>query len=140
MGSDLHHGRNFLLANLFHGEVQATHLLKSNTLTWGIKAQGEFIDDQLNEWRLHDSTYYTLPFIPTTPGDSVDLDNPARDLLINDYFMCYITPALRLSGFVQESWHFGDSSHRFTARRRPAFFVWTLYRELIGNNRRLRQL
>lgn len=136
VGSDLHHGRNFLLANLFHGEVQATHLLKSNTLTWGIKAQGEFIDDQLNEWRLHDSTYYTLPFIPTTPGDSVDLDNPARDLLINDYLYSdnYIQ-SFRLSGFVQDSWHFGDSVHRFTLSGGLRFSYWTFNRELIATPR-----
>jgi len=136
VGSDLHHGRNFLLANLFHAEVKASHQLKANNLEWGIKAQGEFIDDKLKEWRLHDSTYYTLPFIPTTPGDSVALNHPARDLIINDYLHSdnYLQ-SFRLSGFVQDKWNFGDSIHRFTLSGGIRFSFWTFNREFIATPR-----
>ncbi|MDR2408671.1 MAG: TonB-dependent receptor, partial [Bacteroidales bacterium] len=41
VGKDFHHARNFLFSGIFHGELQGEHQLKSNTLNWGMKFQGE---------------------------------------------------------------------------------------------------
>ena len=115
VGKDIHHARNFLTSHIFHGEFQGEHRLKSNTLSWGTKFQGELIDDQLKEWRLYDSLGYSLPHLPTVPGEVVPSDDSSRIITMgNSYLMAINTlQTLRWSAFVQDRWHFGDSIHRF---------------------------
>ncbi len=136
VGSDLHHGRNFLQANLIHGEIKGSHALRSDFIEWGVKIQGEFINDELCEWRLRDSTFYTLPFIPTTPGDSVALDATARNLIIDDYlFTSNNLQTLRLSGFVQDKRVFEDSSYIFTIIGGVRFSYWSFNKEFFASPR-----
>lgn len=132
VGSDLHHGRNFLQANLLHGEFRGSHKLKKHLLLWGIKGQGEFITDKLLEWRLQDSTGYTLPYLPTKPGDSVQLTHPSRDLIINDYlFANNDLQTFRVLGFVQDKWVYEDSSNIFILTGGLRFTYWSFNNEII---------
>jgi hypothetical protein len=133
VGKDFHHARNFLFSNIFHGELQGEHQLKSNTLTWGTKFQGEIIDDELSEWRLFDSAGYSLPHYPTYPGQSVPYDDTSRIIGMgkNQLKAENNLHTFRLSGFVQDRWNFGDSIHRFALVGGIRFSYWTFNNEFI---------
>ena len=72
VGTFLNHARNYLSANVYSLEHKGAYNSESHLLNWGIKAQIEMIDDQMNEWVLRDSTGYSLPhkeFDPFIPYD-----------------------------------------------------------------------
>ena len=134
IGADVHHARNFLTSHIFHGEFQGNHQLKKrNNLTWGLKFQGEFIDDKLSEWRLFDSSGYSLPHFPSYPGDSVPLDDSSRIITMGKNYLKTenAIETFRLSGFVQNKWTFGDSIHRFHLIGGIRFSYWTFNHNFI---------
>jgi hypothetical protein len=133
VGKDFHHGRNFLYSHIFHGEFQGEHQFKSNILTWGVKLQGEIIDDELSEWRLADSADYSLPHYPTYPGRPAPYDDSSRIITMgkNQLKAENTLHTFRLSGFVQDKWSFGDSIHRFILVGGIRFSGWTFNNELI---------
>ena len=133
IGKDMRHARNFLNSHIFHGEFQGEHRLKSNLISWGTKFQGEYIDDQLREWRLYDSSGYSLPNHPTVPGTAVPFDDSSRLITMGqDYWNAVNTlQTFRLSGFVQDKWTFGDSMHRFIFTGGIRFSYWTFNNEFI---------
>ncbi|MDR1458873.1 MAG: TonB-dependent receptor [Bacteroidales bacterium] len=133
VGKDFHHARNFLYSDIFHGEFQGEHQLAFNTLNWGLKLQGEIIDDELNEWRLLDSSGYSLPHYPTTPGETVpDGDSSRMIMMDKNYLIANNTlQTFRLSGFIQDKWSFGDSIHRFALVGGIRFSYWTFNGEFI---------
>lgn len=61
VGTYLRHARNYLYANVFAAEHQGLWSLKNNFLQWGIKVQHEDIADNLSEWKMIDSSGYSLP-------------------------------------------------------------------------------
>ena len=127
VGKDFYHGRNFLNSHIFHGEFQGEHRFKSNLLSWGTKFQGEFIDDQLKEWRLYDSAGYSLPHYPTYPGEEVPFDDPSRIITMgNSYLKANnMLQTFRISSFIQDKWNFGDSVHHFILVGGVRFSYWT---------------
>jgi len=134
VGSELRHARNFLTSHIFHGEFQGEHRLKKrNNLTWGLKFQGELIDDKLSEWRLFDSSGYSLPNSPTYPGETVPLDDSSRIITMGDNYLLTTNTieTFRLSGFVQDRWTFGDSIHRFSLIGGIRFSYWTFNHNFI---------
>jgi len=116
VGGDMHHGRNFLNAHIFHGELRGEHRLKNSRLEWGIKGQGEIVDDRLSEWRLLDSAGYSLPAISTVPNDSIGVpfEHPSRLITMGGSFLKVNNNlhTLRTEGFIQNRWYFkgGDTS------------------------------
>ena len=61
VGTFINHARNYLDATVYSFEHKGAYNSESHLLNWGIKAQIEMIDDQMNEWVLRDSTGYSLP-------------------------------------------------------------------------------
>ena len=132
VGAELHHGRNFLAFHLCNGEIQGTHHLpKRNTLSWGVKVQGEFITDALTEWKIKDSADYT-PAHFNIPGDSVALDDSIRIIDIYSYLKSdNALNSLRTSGFIQNKWTFGGDKHQFSLITGVRFTYWTFNNECL---------
>ncbi|MBI9065693.1 MAG: TonB-dependent receptor [Salinivirgaceae bacterium] len=61
VGTYLRHARNYLYANVYALEHQGMYSNDHNFLQWGVKAQQEIIEDDLTEWKMVDSSGYTLP-------------------------------------------------------------------------------
>ncbi len=61
VGTYLNHSRDYLNATVINAEHKGSYLFGKNHLLWGIKAQHEIIDYQLNEWNYIDSAGYSLP-------------------------------------------------------------------------------
>ena len=134
VGGDMHHGRNFLNAHIFHGELRGEHRFKNSKLEWGIKGQGEFVDDRLSEWRLLDSAGYSLPVIPTIPSDSIGVPFEDSSRLIKVKANSYLKVknalhSFRINGFIQNRWEFGGDNQPFVLVAGVRVSHWTFNNE-----------
>lgn len=131
VGSYLEHTRNYIQAVVSAADLRGEHQLFRNTLTWGVKAQNELINDRINEWTRNDSADYTVPFIHTKPGEAVPADDPSRLLTFDDYLLSTNhLNTFRITGFVQDNWKIdGDSANRFMLNAGVRFHYWTYNNE-----------
>jgi hypothetical protein len=62
VGTFLNHARDYLTADVYSFEHKGAYNTEHHLLNWGLKIQGEKIDDRINEWILRDSTGYAIPY------------------------------------------------------------------------------
>lgn len=129
-GTYLEHARNNLSSLVSAIDLQGMHKLPHhNRIEWGVKAQNEYIVDNIKEWTMIDSSGYTLPQIPTTPGVPVPFDDESRELNLgeNNYLVSVNTlNTWRFTGFIQDTWKIdGDSANRYTLTGGLRFHYWT---------------
>jgi outer membrane receptor protein involved in Fe transport len=119
-------------------EFRGEHKLpRKNTLSWGLKAQSEIINDEIKEWHMTDSSGYFLPQTPTVPGEFIPYDDPYRDLIMLNFLQHTNTlQSWRMSGFVQNSWTYGnENTHQFTLIGGVRLAYWTFNKEFIASPR-----
>lgn len=101
IGSFLNHARNSLTAGVYSlshlGEFEkAGHKLK-----WGLRYEGQKVDDVLSEWDLVDSAGYSVP-------------SESDELLVYDVIKSENSiQNFRLNGFVQDTWGFTSISNEY---------------------------
>ncbi len=61
IGGSLNHARNFLNTRVLSVDNSNIWISGVNKLKWGIKYQHEMVDDQISEWKLIDSSGYSIP-------------------------------------------------------------------------------
>ena len=66
IGTFLNHARNYLNANVYNIYHKGEYNIDKNELSWGLKYQHEMIEDNINEWEMHDSAGYSLPYNDST--------------------------------------------------------------------------
>ena len=66
IGTFLNHARNYLEAKVYNIYHKGEYEKNNNKLSWGAKLQHEVIDDNINEWEMHDSAGYSLPYNDST--------------------------------------------------------------------------
>ena len=132
VGSQFSHARNELDATVFTLEHKGALSKKRNFWQWGVKYQGEIIYDRLKEWKMIDSSDYTL----VRPPDSVGYTNPGvqpwNALELQDVVRTNIDLFThRISAFLQDTWTWYVDSARvtFTAGARAVW--WTYNKELV---------
>jgi hypothetical protein len=135
VGSFLEHARNSMVAVVSAADVRGEHKWGNHTFSWSTKLQHEYIDDHLKEWVLYDSADYTLPCLPTNPGDTVSFDDPSRllNLYENDYISAtHQLQTLRLTGFIQDSWKISrDSAYPITLIAGLRYHYWNYNNEFV---------
>jgi hypothetical protein len=122
IGTFLDHARNYLTVNV--GTVKHIgHWLDGHRkLDWGLQYQHEYITDELNEWNMIDSSGYSIPL------------NPNELTLANVLKTNLTLQSNRLSGHLQNTWHFSDTSkHTLTAGVR--FNYWDVNGQFIATPR-----
>jgi hypothetical protein len=132
VGSHFTHARNKLDAVVYALEHKGTWNKGRNKWDWGVKYQGEVIQDQLREWTMIDSSGYTL----VRPPDSVGYTNPGAQvwgpLELQDVVRTGIDLFThRFSAFLQDTWTWYVDSARvtFTAGVRGSW--WSLNKDLV---------
>ena len=112
VGGFLNHGRNRLQAQIFNAYHNGSYLLFDNytdqnktkkrysELSWGLNVQADHFVDQLSEWRLIDSSGYSLP--QTQPDSIVLFETIKGNLSLNGY---------RSTGYFQWSNSWVQVSH-----------------------------
>jgi hypothetical protein len=122
IGTFLDHARNYLTANVASLNHIGHWLDGYRKLDWGLKYQFEDITDRLSEWNMIDSSGYSLPL------------NPNELQVFNVLKTDIKLQSNRVSGFLQNSWFFSDSSkHTLTAGVR--FHYWDVNKEFIATPR-----
>ena len=110
-GTFLEHARNSLTAVVSSLDLRGSHAFPNNRVEWGFKAQNEIINDHIKEWELFDSSGYTLPCIPTTPGTEVAWNDPSRVLDFGTYFTAdNKINTFRFNAFLQSDWTIDDNA------------------------------
>ena len=128
-GTFLEHARNKLTAVVTAVNLRGTHNFSSNKVEWGLKAQNEIINDHIKEWKLTDSSGYTLPYYFTEPGVAVPWDDVSRILEFGNYFIANNQiNTFRFTGFVQSNWKI-DPEERFTLSSGVRAHYWTFNKE-----------
>ena len=104
VGGFLNHGRNRLRAQIFSAYHNGSYLIEDgftdvnknrkryNEISWGFQVQADHFKDQLSEWRLIDSSGYSLP--QTQPDSIVLFETIKGNLALDGY---------RSTAFVQWS-------------------------------------
>lgn len=100
VGSFLNHARNRLEATVTNLEHKGEYIREKGVLAWGVRAQQESFSDKLHEWNYNDSAGFSIP----SYRDSL---NPL--ITLNDVVIARNSvEANRYSGFLQNSWQFGN--------------------------------
>jgi hypothetical protein len=140
VGTNHDHARNHIQFLVSAADFRGDHQLpKRNNLSWGVKVQNERINDRLHQWNRNDSAGYTLPHIPTIPGDSVPFDDPSRPLEFGKFNYLNASNSLntlRITGFVQDTWKIdSDIDPRFTLNGGVRFHYWSYNNEFHASPR-----
>lgn len=129
IGTYIDHARNYLRASVYNFEHRGIYDKINHLIQWGIKYQREEIYDKLNEWKLVDSSGYSLPNYP----DSIGSSNPPKYFpeLQNVYHTKNDLGSNRISGFIQDSWSLDNDSNRLNLTYGTRFSYWDYNNEIV---------
>lgn len=102
VGTHINHARNYLEANVLSLEHKGLFVHENQLIQWGIKYQHENINDNLSEWEMIDSAYFSIPNPTNIPGDP-NLQ-PSDLELFKSIKAAIGLSTNRLSGFIQSKW------------------------------------
>lgn len=124
VGAFLDHARNELEAFVRTASHIGSYRSKNHQWQWGLKAQLESINDQLDEWQYRDSADYSVPHPNDNPGQNA---NPNQQIVLNGVIKNKIElNSSRLSAYLQNTWNLERVS--FTLGVRGTY--WDLNEEL----------
>ncbi len=133
VGTYIDHARNYLNSNIFNFENRGSVEKPDHFFQWGAKYQHEQIIDKLNEWKLIDSSDFSLPYHP----DSIGSQNPPHysPELQNVYKAINNLSSNRVSVFIQDTWTIDGDSNRMSLTAGIRFSYWDLNKELLVSPR-----
>ncbi|MFN8321115.1 MAG: carboxypeptidase regulatory-like domain-containing protein [Chitinophagales bacterium] len=128
--------RNTLNSDIYYVGTRGSWFKKNHNLQWGLDYKREVIHDKISEWKMLDSAGHSLPFNFTTDYTNpvmVDTNQyylPIKNEIGVDAFLrsSFDLKSNRLSGFIQDTWKFGDSS-KFTFNYGIRFSYWDVNKE-----------
>ena len=134
VGSFLRHARDYFTANVFTLKHDGSYFYNGHHLLWGVRYQHQFVDDQVRDWEVNDSSGYFLPNPVDTPGNPF----PSRPDLNLFYFTSAhnILSINRFSAYISNQWNFvlkNNSQLGMTAGTR--FYYWDFAREFLFSPR-----
>jgi len=118
IGTSMEHARDYLNASIVSLEHKGTFVSGKSVTKWGIKAQQEFIDDEINEWQLLDSSGYSLPY-SNEEVNLIDVYRASNSL--NNY---------RYSAFVQQTFRMENNAGQFIITLGARTQYWTYNKEV----------
>ncbi len=118
VGAFLDHARNELDAFVSNVSHIGTYRVRKHQWQWGLKAQHEKINDQLDEWQYRDSADYSIPHPTDQPGQNGD---PNQQIILNGVVKNKISlSSNRYSAYLQNTWDLERLS--FTIGGRATYF------------------
>jgi hypothetical protein len=119
IGGTLDHARNYLDAKVFSVDNQNIWTSGINKLKWGIKFQYETINDKISEWRMIDSSGFSLPISTDQLKLSYSL-KASNSLKYN-----------RINGYVQDEVYFSSNNFNFVVTAGTRMSYWDYNSELL---------
>ncbi len=115
--------RNRLDATLFNTVYRGYLDNDNHFISWGLRYQREAIEDKLMEWNRVDSAGYSLPYaINDVPY--IETEVSLQEVLQSEQNI----NSNRISGFVQDSWTFGEEEN-FNITAGARFNYWNVNEE-----------
>lgn len=104
VGAFLDHARNELDAFVTNAYHIGSYRNGKRVWQWGLKAQREVINDNLDEWQYRDSADFSVPHPPDAPGEPANLN---QQIVLNGVVKNKISlTSSRFNGFFQGTWNF----------------------------------
>ncbi len=120
VGAFLAHARNDLDAFVYYAEHKGSYLLSNSSLSWGLKAQHESINDNLDEWVYRDSSDFSVPHPADQVGDTLNYD---QQIVVNDLVHTKnIVNTNRYNGYLQFNKDYQQVS--FNLGLRATYWNW----------------
>lgn len=123
VGTYMEHARNRLTADVMTYAVSGRHILKKNTIEWGMEVRSECIKDRIREWEMRDSAGFSLPHT----GNSVQV--------IYNLASANEISSTRFSFYAQDVWKFQRRAGLFTLTAGVRGSYWSYNREFIFSPR-----
>ncbi|MCK5823394.1 MAG: carboxypeptidase-like regulatory domain-containing protein [Bacteroidales bacterium] len=123
IGTFLNHARNYLDAKVYNIYHKGEYATENNKLSWGMKYQHEIIDDNINEWEMHDSAGYSLPYNDSTVNLFYVL-NSKNNIESN-----------RIISYIQNSHQFNIKNTEFNFIAGLRFNYWDFNKEFLVSPR-----
>lgn len=117
------HARNTLQAGVATLSMTGQWKRGTNTLSWGLSGQGEWISDHISEWEWRDSLGYSLPYDP----DNVDLYYSMR----GDSAMA----SARIQGYILNTHKWSTSRGQVILTAGGRIQYWTFNHEILPSPR-----
>ncbi|MFR9166966.1 MAG: TonB-dependent receptor [Dysgonomonas sp.] len=123
VGTYHEHARNQLRSDVINiGHFGAIKVSKHN-VKWGLSLQTEKIDDKIKEWEMRDSAGYSLP----STGNKINIYS---NLISKNK-----TNSTRFSGYLQDTYRFGNNENLFTLNVGVRGSYWTFNKEFLFSPR-----
>jgi hypothetical protein len=105
VGSFLNHARNQLKANVLNFYHKGDFVNNNQKISWGIKFQGEQVQNKIKEWNYLDSSRFNSP----RPLDSIGYQNPSNI----QYQELELSKFIKATNEISSSRITGFAQHRF---------------------------
>ncbi len=123
IGGELTHARNYLHAQVLALDNSNIWVSGINKLKWGIKYQHEMVDDEISEWKLIDSSDYSLPI-------------SAEQLKLSYALKTSNTiQSNRISSYLQDEVSFSTNKYNYIAALGARLSYWDYNKEFIFSPR-----
>jgi hypothetical protein len=119
IGGSLTHARNYLNARVLSIDNSNIWTSGINKLKWGLKFQHEFIDDQISEWIMIDSSGYSLPY----SNDKIELSYSLK--------ASNVIQSNRVSGYLQDDINFSSLNFNFITSAGMRISYWDYNKEYL---------
>lgn len=132
IGTYIEHARNYLSANIYNIEHKGVKIFDNGNLSWGLKWQYELIDDRVNEWKMVDSSGYSIP----SAFDNIGIFDGAFPPLLNNVFKSdNLIASTRLSAYAQKQWIFSFDYGQWYANLGARVQWWDYNKEFFPSPR-----
>jgi hypothetical protein len=132
IGTYIEHARNNLSANVYNIEHKGVKIYDNGNLSWGVKWQYEFIEDRVNEWKMVDSSGYSIPSLP----DNIGIFDSVFSPQLNNVFKSNNSiVSTRLSAYVQKQWIFSYDYGQWYANLGMRAQWWDYNKEFVPSPR-----
>ena len=123
VGTYMEHARNRLTADVASYALGGRHILKKNTIDWGMEVRSERIKDRIREWEMRDSAGFSLPHT----GQNVQV--------IYNLLSANEIRSTRFSFYAQDVWKFQRPAGLFTLTAGVRGSYWSYNKEFIFSPR-----
>mgnify|MGYP000898918767 CR=1 FL=1 len=124
VGSFLNHARNQLKANVLNFYHTGDLVNNNQKTSWGIKLQGEQVQNKIKEWNYLDSSRFNSP----RPVDSIGYQNPSniqyQELELSKFIKANNEiSSSRITGFAQHRYKFNKEKNTHFIHKVPFYYT-----------------
>ncbi len=133
VGTFLDHARNHLNARVLSFSHKGSFTNDLRKTQWGLKVRKEYIQDEMNEWRMIDSAGFSIPHNEyfAFSGDSIIIVPPSSVPIFHNVKSSSDINATRFTAYLQNIYSFKILQSEFGVTLGARTHYWDVNRELL---------